>query len=185
MKAPLLFIFTFALAAGTIHAVDPDLARLQKSYDEASRRALQPIQATYQAELQKLLEQHTKNGKLEAAIEVKGEIQRLSEQSNPPSVSEQMDEAALRKKLLKGRFILFFAPPRSKLMTFGGSGRIDEGGAVQEHKWKLVGNELQIYNEPGQLAYTLAYDAATDSFKQNGTACLWMSRKAYLQNAPK
>ncbi len=166
-------------------AADPDLGRLQKSYDEAKKRVLVPLQTTYQTELQKLLEQHTKAGKLDAAIEVKAELERLAEErSQPVSVAEQSTESALRKKLIKGRFIFFFSPPRSKLMTFSGNGKIDEGGAVSEFKWKLEGSELSIFNDAGQLGYSMDYDAATDTFKTNGKPTLWMSRKSYLENAP-
>jgi len=166
-------------------AADPDLAKLQKSYDEAVKRAVDPITATYRAELQKLLEQHTKAGKLEAAVEVKTVLDDLAQKPpQPPVQAVKADESLLRKKLTKGRFVFYFSPPRSKLFTFSGSGKIDEGGAPQEYKWKLEGNELFIYNEPGQLAYALEYDAASDSFKTSGKPSLYMSRKAYLINSP-
>lgn len=174
------------LQASFVFAADPDLERLQTSYDAAKQRVLAPVQTTYQAELRKLMEQHTKAGKLEAALEVKNELERLAkERAQPLTVADQSNESALRKKLIKGRFIFFFAPPRSKLMTFSGNGKIDEGGAVSEFKWKLDGSELNIFNESGQLAYSLEYEPASDTFKTNRKPTLFMSRKSYLENAPK
>lgn len=166
----------------SVCAADPDLGRLQKSYDEAKKRALDPVQTTYQTELQKLMEQRTKAGKLDAALEVKAELDRLAEErSQLLSEAAQPNDSALRKKLIKGRFVFFFAPPRSKLTTFSGNGKIDEGANTSEFKWKLEGSELSIFNETGQLEY----DAGTDSFRTNGKPCLYISRKAYLENAPK
>ncbi len=182
----MFIIHVFFLHAFSVFAADPDLARLQKSYDAAKKRVLTPVQATYQAELQKLMEQHTKDSKLEAALEVKAELERLAmERSQAASVADQSNESSLRKKLIKGRFVFFFSPPRSKLMTFRGNGKIDEGGAVSEFKWKLEGSELNIFNESGQLAYSLEYEPTSDTFKTNGKPTLFMSRKAYLENAPK
>jgi hypothetical protein len=170
----------------SVCAADPDLGRLQKSYDEAKKRALDPVQTTYQTELQKLMEQRTKAGKLDAALEVKAELERLAEErSQLLSEAAQPNDSALRKKLIKGRFVFFFAPPRSKLTTFSGNGKIDEGANTSEFKWKLEGSELSIFNETGQLTYSLEYDAGTDSFRTNGKPCLYISRKAYLENAPK
>lgn len=60
---PFLFICVLALCADLAPGADPDLAKIQKSYDEAVKRAVDPITATYRVELQKLLEQHTKAGK--------------------------------------------------------------------------------------------------------------------------
>ncbi len=68
MKTFLLSLFSYSYVF-SLFAADPDLARLQKSYDEAKKRALAPLQTTYQTELQKLMEQHTKAGRLEAALE--------------------------------------------------------------------------------------------------------------------
>lgn len=182
---PFLLVCVLALCADLASGADPDLAKLQKSYDEAVKRAVDPITATYRVELQKLLEQHTKAGKLEAAIEIKAVLDDLMQKpSQLPAQAVQADESLLRKKLTKGRFVFYFSPPRSKLFTFSGSGKIDEGGAPQEYKWKLEGTELFIYNEPGQLAYALEYDAASDSFKTSGKPSLYMSRKAYLIHAP-
>lgn len=181
----LLLATVLSLSAGLAHAADPDLAKLQKSYDDAVKRAVDPITATYRAELQKLLDQHTKAGKLDAAVEVKAVLDDLTNKpAQPPVQAVKADEALLRKKLIKGRFVFYFSPPRSKLFTFSGSGKVDEGGAPQEFKWKLEGTELFIYNEPGQLAYALEYDAASDTFKTSGKPSLYMSRKAYLVNAP-
>lgn len=182
----IFIILVLCVHASAVFAADPDLERLQKSYDAAKNRVLTPVQTTYQAELQKLMEQHTKEGKLEAALEVKKELERLAmERSQTANAADQSNESALRKKLIKGRFIFFFAPPRSKLMTFSGNGKIDEGGAVSEFKWKLDGSELNIFNESGQLAYSLEYEPISDTFKTNGKPTLFMSRKSYLENAPK
>lgn len=180
-------IYSILLSCCVWHAsaADADLARLQKSYDEAAKRALAPLQATYVQQLQKLLEQRTKAGQLDAALEVKAVLEQFGQTPSPqaatPVAVSAPDEAALRKKIMSGKFVFFFDPPRSKLMTFRAAGKIDEGGAVQESRWKLEGNDLLIYNESGQLSHAVTYDAGTDSFKPSSRATLWMSRKAYME----
>lgn len=70
----------FALLAGSVRllAADVELGRLKSSYHEATKRALDPINTTYEKELLRLLEKHTKAGKLAEALEVKEEIERLT-----------------------------------------------------------------------------------------------------------
>lgn len=179
-----VLLLLLCFCAGQAFAVDPELEKLQKSYDEATKRALAPIQATYQKELQKLMEQHTRAGKLDAAVETKAELEKFGQKQTQLATSKSItDEAALRKKLTSGKFVFFFAPPRSKLMTFGRSGKIEEGATEQEHKWKLEGNELLIHNQEGKLSHALDYAPATDSFQTGARPSLWMSRKPYLENA--
>lgn len=180
MKASIVILLCVSLR---VFATDADLARLQKSYEEASKRALAPVQATYQKELQRLIEQHTKTGKLEAALEVKEELKRLTDEQLAEKEASNPNEAALRQKLTKGKFVFFFAPPRSKLLTFARSGKLDEGGAVQEYRWRVEGNEVLIYNEDGQLTHAILYDPVNDKFSPSTRPTLYMSRKSYIEYA--
>ncbi|WP_395730579.1 hypothetical protein [Prosthecobacter sp.] len=68
----------FLTHGAMVTAADADLERLKQSYQEATSRALAPLNATYEKELLKLLEQRTKAGQLAEAIEVKEEIERIT-----------------------------------------------------------------------------------------------------------
>ncbi|MDP1589094.1 MAG: hypothetical protein Q8M07_15190 [Prosthecobacter sp.] len=178
------FILLALLYSSSLWGADPELLRLQKAYEDATRRALAPLQTTYQKELQKLQEQYAKSGKLDAALEVKAELEKMGlQQSQAANTAIANDESAIKKKITKGKFVFYFAPPRSKLISFGRNGEIEEGAAEQERKWKIEGNELLIYNQTGQLSHALEYVPATDSFKTSARPSLWMSKQAYMENA--
>jgi hypothetical protein len=71
----------------TARAIDPDLERLKGSYAAAVAKATAPIQGTYEKELQKLLQAHTKAGRLDAAAEVMSELQSLGAVATAPSAA--------------------------------------------------------------------------------------------------
>ncbi|MBK8094892.1 MAG: hypothetical protein IPK32_23715 [Verrucomicrobiaceae bacterium] len=78
MKHIPFLLLPFVFGATPLMSADVELGRLKQSYQDATKRALEPINATYEKELLRLLEKHTKAGKLAEAIEVKEEIERLT-----------------------------------------------------------------------------------------------------------
>ena len=86
INIPLFFLIAACLTM-LARAVDPDLERLKGSYQAAVSKATAPIQATYEKELQKLLQAHTKAGRLDAAAEVMSELQTLGAVAPPPSTA--------------------------------------------------------------------------------------------------
>ncbi|MBN8422261.1 MAG: hypothetical protein J0L73_25325 [Verrucomicrobia bacterium] len=76
------FITTLAFCIGLSTAMAADeLAKLKTAYQAAILKAVSPVNATYEKELQKLLEQYTKEGKLDAAAEVIAEIKLINSTS--------------------------------------------------------------------------------------------------------
>lgn len=84
-------------------ASDPELDRLKSAYNAASERALSPIKATYEKELQKLLQSHTKAGRLDAAAMVMSELKELGVVSTNPTPSNTPGVAA---SSASGRFFI-------------------------------------------------------------------------------
>lgn len=61
----------------SLAAADPDLDRLKTAYQGAVERATAPIKATYEKELQKLLQAHTQAGRFDAAATVMAELKEI------------------------------------------------------------------------------------------------------------
>ena len=59
------------------------LALLTNQRNDAVEKARQPIQATYVAELQRMLRHATSSGKLEEAVEIKNELAQMGENKGP------------------------------------------------------------------------------------------------------
>lgn len=166
-------------------ALDPEVERLQKAHAAAVQRAVAPVDTAYQKELQRLLDQYTKAGKLDAALDAKNALEQLTGKAVADAIPKQGDVAALTEKLVKGRFLFYFAPPRAKIMTFGEDGSIREGAAEQEQTWKLDGSDLLIYNKANQLAYAMRYSRGSDSFKPSSRDSIFKARGCYMENALK
>lgn len=84
MKQSSLFFVLTLLMLSTAIGADPELQRLKGSYTVAVAKATAPIKATYEKELQKLLQAHTKAGRLDAAAEVMAELQELGAITTAP-----------------------------------------------------------------------------------------------------
>lgn len=138
-----VFLVTLFLAyVATVTAADADLERLKQSYQEATSRALAPINATYEKELLKLLEQRTKAGQLAEAIEVKEEIERITGRAikDTSGTPAQPGRPPL-EKLFVGKSW------RTSLGTVfefkkDGSGSRQLGSDKKAIAWKVVGPDL-------------------------------------------
>lgn len=73
-----LLVSTLCLTLSLSRAADPkieeDMRRLKFAYQAAADRALQPLQEKYIFELKRMMEQATRLGKLEDALDIKKEI---------------------------------------------------------------------------------------------------------------
>lgn len=72
------------------------LLALRKSWEDARLRALQPIDSTYLRELGKLLDTCTKAGKLDDALAVRNEIDRVMGDISPASVKQSKTKDSQR-----------------------------------------------------------------------------------------
>lgn len=68
--------------------------------------------------------------------------------------------------LLSQAFRLFFNPPRmSKRMIFAENGIISEGNNKNEHKWRIVGDKLELVQLDGRVHSRFFYDISDNTFK--------------------
>lgn len=128
--------------ASAVQAADADLERLKQSYQDATTRALAPVNATYEKELLKLLEQRTKAGQLAEAIEVKEEIERLTgrtikDVSGTPAQPNKLPV----EKLFVGRS---WRTSLGTLFEFkkDGSGMRQLGSDKKAITWKIIGPDM-------------------------------------------
>ncbi|MCB1276173.1 hypothetical protein [Prosthecobacter sp.] len=137
-----LWIAALFIVGTAARAADADLERLKQSYQDASARALAPINATYEKELLKLLEQRTKAGQLAEAIEVKEEIERLTGRAiKDTSGSPIQPGKPPLEKLFVGKSW------RTSLGTSfefkkGGSGTRQLGSDKKAIVWRIVGPDM-------------------------------------------
>ena len=73
---------TTLLLSTTLFAAD-DLDQLKTAYEGAVARATAPLKATYEKELQKLLQRHTQAGRLDDAAKVMSELQSIGAATVP------------------------------------------------------------------------------------------------------
>ncbi|MBX7211328.1 MAG: hypothetical protein K1X78_23675 [Verrucomicrobiaceae bacterium] len=72
-------LLLFTATVGSLHAQSAsELDFLRQNYRKAIDRATKPLTETYVAELKKLLDRHTKAGKLDQALEVRKELEGIS-----------------------------------------------------------------------------------------------------------
>jgi hypothetical protein len=74
-------VTSFLLSTALLAA--DDLDQLKASYEGAVARATAPLKATYEKELQKLLQHHAQAGKLDDAAKVMSELQSIGAASLP------------------------------------------------------------------------------------------------------
>ena len=72
----------------------------------------------------------------------------------------------LERILVSQAFRLFFNPPKaSKRMVFAKDGVISEGNNKNEHKWRIVGDKLELVQLDGRVHSRFFYDRTDNTFK--------------------
>lgn len=80
MKKILYFIPGVILLTSLTNAQDASrVSQLKDSWLRARERAVAPVDKTYQAELEKLVDFYAKSGKLDAALQVRNELNRVNQ----------------------------------------------------------------------------------------------------------
>jgi hypothetical protein len=103
---PLLVFFTFSafVQAQQSRANSQEFQTLRGSYAAAVERVRKPLRDTYIKELQRLLDVKSKSGKLDEAIEIKGELEKVSLAAKQGNASDSIgvDGAAVQVPPTKG-----------------------------------------------------------------------------------
>jgi hypothetical protein len=72
----------------------------------------------------------------------------------------------LQAILLSQAFRLYFNPPKlSKRMVFSPDGIISEGNNKNEHRWRIVGDKLELVQLDGKIHSRFYYDTSDSTFK--------------------
>ena len=74
---PMWLAAAVGMAAEPTPELPKDAQALRKSFLEAKARALQPIEARYRSELERLLSNYTRAGKLDEALAIRTELGRM------------------------------------------------------------------------------------------------------------
>jgi len=138
-------VLSFAWVQNTV--ADAELERLQASYNGAVERAVAPLRDTYEKELLKLMEKHTKAGNLDAALEVKVELEQLTgktlgSKSGSAETTKAGDKIFIDKT---------WKTPTGTNFTFNqdGTGTRQFGNDMTTFKWKLRGKDTVEATGPG------------------------------------
>lgn len=132
---------------------DPEMARLKASYEAAVERSVAPLRATYEKELLKLMEKHTKAGDLTSALEVKEEIEKLTGKPVLTATAAPSGTGAVaRPKVLEPYFVgKTWRTPTGTNFTFreDGTGERQFGNDKSAFKWKQRGRDMVEAIGPG------------------------------------
>ena len=141
LSSLLLFVFCVNMAFA-----DAELDRLKTSYEAAVERSVAPLRTTYEKELLKLMDHHTKAGNLTAALEVKNEIEQLTGKPYmDPSAPKPTTTAITKPKILEQYFVgKTWRTPSGTNYTFNedGKGFRQFGNDKSDFKWKQRGKDI-------------------------------------------
>jgi hypothetical protein len=91
--------------------------------------------------------------------------------------------ATIESRLKEPGWILNFNPKSqggTKPISFKNDGSIGEGQNSNEHKWRLVGNKLEIINSHDVIQNVFEYDPSTDQFKSTRRATAFNIEGQYI-----
>jgi hypothetical protein len=127
----LSFLF---LAVQSNAAEPPELVKARQNYQAAAERALTPVKAAYWKELDRLINEYSKAGKLDEALAVKNEQAKLVNDSS--SVVNSPDIAKIRNHFVERTFVT----PGGTYFTFNkdGTGQKKWQGGNDSFTWEIV-----------------------------------------------
>lgn len=136
MKTLLLLLLSAGLATAS------DLTDLQAKYNKASAKALEPVNAVYTGELQKLLEKYSKDGNIE-------EVAKITEELKKFTVST--DTKVKTVSFLKKHWVSNIA----SVFTFNkdGTGEKEYFGQKTPFTWKLISDNFLEVTDTGKLRF--------------------------------
>jgi hypothetical protein len=132
MKATCLL---FPFLALQINAADPpELLKARQNYQAATERALTPVKAAYWKELDRLISEYSKAGKLDDALAVKNEQAKLV--NAPSSVVTSPEIEKMRNHFVERTFVT----PGGTYFTFNkdGTGQKKWQGGNDTFTWEIV-----------------------------------------------
>ncbi|MEQ1936158.1 MAG: hypothetical protein ABL962_20065 [Fimbriimonadaceae bacterium] len=164
MKCPSIVAILIVIFSQSLEAQEAAVAveRLRTSYTAAVKRATDPLKETYRKELNKLLDQYTKSGKLDDALTVRNELASLSGAqqegftTDSPDKKRKLTQRQFEKQLLESKWLIgqklesADAPiPPTNTYTFNDNGTFHRGDG-EIHGWRFNSDgELLLFTEAG------------------------------------
>lgn len=147
-----IFVFFLLLSASHVSAID-ELGNLRSSYDNAIIKVTAPVKATYEKELQKLLERYTKAGNLDEAAKVIAELKSIgaSGTTSPPSASKAGNQDPASPQSSERFFVnKAWKTPTGTKFSFekGGTGKRSFGKDETSFVWRtLADGSIEVTGE--------------------------------------
>ena len=116
-----------------------DLTDLQAKYNKASAKALEPINAVYITELQKLLEKYSKDGNIEEVAKIADELKKFVIMDEDIKPVNNIEKLFIDKK---------WRTPFGTTFWFqkNGQGMKTTGTDVSPFTWRILPNNIVEYN---------------------------------------
>ncbi|MEX2579205.1 MAG: hypothetical protein WD342_09110 [Verrucomicrobiales bacterium] len=183
----------------------PELERLREIYARAYSEQitvinenLVPVVEAHKARLKSLQKTYTREAKLEKALAVKSVIDDLEKDTytiggatgkdpeqitaKSPDEVDPKNEAEFRHFITSNEFVLYFDPPRNKVVTFEENGRMGKGSNSWEFAWKIVDDELHLFSSDDVLTFALSLKR-NGKFEANRTPHRFSARDGYMMVA--
>jgi hypothetical protein len=147
-----IFVFFLLVYASHVSAID-ELGNLRASYENAIIKVTAPVKATYEKELQKLLERYTKAGNLDEAAKVIAELKNVGATVTTSALSaSKTGNQAPASPLSSERFFVNKAwkTPTGTKFSFekGGTGKRSFGKDETSFVWRtLADGSIEVTGE--------------------------------------
>lgn len=175
------FVIPIALAFFTSIALsqqpDADLSKLKEAYSNAIERATAPITSTYQTELKKLLDRLTKEGKLDAALQVRAELEALTGETKDTPTPPANETGRLTRgetKVIEDRIInKYWARPDGTdgyYFLKDGNGHRVMGTADNPILWKIDESGTVVVNRAGGTKFIRILTESTGELRVSAGA---------------
>ena len=150
MKTTLALVLVMFSPVSLLQAADPtELQRLREQYNVAVQRALAPVQATYQQQLERLMDSYTKGGKLNEALSVKAEIDKLRSGTVAATV------ATPQNSKLRSYFVGRTWGTSATNFTFheDGTGVVQWDAGKDPFKWEIIDGSVVRVQRPDKTSF--------------------------------
>ena len=142
-----LILATFAIQLWSQDALSPELARLKTAYQSAVTKAISPLTATYRKELERLMGDFTRAGKLDQALQVKKELATL----DGASLAKAEQEAPQKET----------APAAAPVTNIEGTVWVAKTGFLRRLEFRANG-AMTVTNENDKVYTGFTYKQAQD-----------------------
>jgi hypothetical protein len=153
-------------------AMPEDAARLKKSWQDARARAVEPLDEKYRQELDKLLQAHTKAGRLDAALAIRAELasmQTANATAKDVSVSsgdQKMSASDVAEQFVGKKWATEMWAGKWQIWDFRKAGEViitrAKEGRVEPGEWYVDKETGKVTIEHGGTAFSFSLITPTE-----------------------